>query len=78
VAELPLAPIDRIIRRAGAERVGDDAVKALCKILEDVALDIAREAVELARHAGRKTVTADDINLAVKHVLRWLSASIYK
>ncbi|MEM0320381.1 MAG: hypothetical protein QXS67_03105 [Candidatus Nezhaarchaeales archaeon] len=58
MAELPLAPIDRIIRRAGAERVGDDAV--------------------LARLAGRKSVTAEDINLAVKHVLRCLSVSMYK
>ena len=46
--ELPLAPIDRVIRKAGAQRVGDDAVKALGQILETIAFDIAREAVELA------------------------------
>ncbi|MCD6466492.1 MAG: NFYB/HAP3 family transcription factor subunit, partial [Methanomicrobia archaeon] len=51
---------------AGAERVSEDASKELAKILEQEGIDLAREAVSLAEHAGRKTVKKEDVVLAVK------------
>ena len=66
MAELALAPLERILRKAGAQRVSEDAVKAMADILEDVAADIAGRAVALARHAGRKTVKADDVKMAAR------------
>jgi len=62
------ASVDKLIRKAGADRVSEDASKALAKILEEEAIDIAREAVTLAEHAGRKTVKKEDVELAVKRM----------
>ncbi len=66
MSELPIAAIDRLIRKAGAERVSEDAAEELGKILSEVAIDISKQAIELAYHAKRKTVTAEDIKLATK------------
>lgn len=63
---IPLAAMEKIMRKAGAERVSDKAKAALKLVIEDIANDIALEAVKLANHAGRKTVKASDISLAAK------------
>jgi len=65
---LPLAPVERIIRKAGAERVSEGAGIELAKILEDYGVEISREAMTLANHAHRTTVKEEDIRLAVERI----------
>jgi histone H3/H4 len=68
--ELGLASMYRVIKKSGADRVSDDAADALRKVLEEVAEKIARQAVELSLHAGRKTVKSEDVHLASKNILK--------
>ncbi len=69
-SELSLAPIHRLIKKAGATRASEDAAEELRKILEDIAVAIAKEALSLAQYAGRRTVKREDIERAAKTLLR--------
>jgi histone H3/H4 len=66
--EISLAPVGRIIKSAGAERISSDAKKYLANMLEEYAGKVAAEAVKLCEYAGRETVSAEDIKLAAKRV----------
>lgn len=63
---LPLAAMEKVLRRCGAERVSDKAKVALKNVIEDKAEEIATKSIRLAIHAGRKTVKENDIKLASK------------
>lgn len=65
--ELPIAPIGRIIKNAGAERVSADAKETLSKIMEEQGEEIVIGAFKLAKYAGRKTVQTSDIELAFSY-----------
>jgi len=65
---LPTASVDKLIRKAGAHRVSEGAARELAVYLEEAATELAREAITLAEHAGRKTVKIEDIELARKRI----------
>ena len=67
--ELSIAPMHRICKKAGAGRVSEAAAKALAKELDTVGVKIAKEAIDYSMHAGRKTVKAEDIEIAARKVL---------
>jgi len=68
-SELAVAPMHRICKKAGAERVSESAAEELSKVLEEIGIKIAREAIDFAMHAGRKTVKAEDIEIAARKVM---------
>lgn len=69
-AEFGLAAVYRIIKKSGAERVSDEASEELRRVVEEMASQVAKQAIELSVHAGRHTVKASDIRLAAKNILR--------
>jgi histone H3/H4 len=64
MTELPIAPVVRLMKQSGADRISSDAGAALIELMEKYAESLTREAAKLASHAGRKTVTAYDIRMA--------------
>ena len=66
---LQLAPMIRIMRDAGAQRVSEESAEALRDALESIGHKISIEAIDFMRHAGRKTIKARDIEIAVKKFL---------
>ena len=68
MSEIPKAPIARIIKDTGAERVSEDAKAELAAYLEEVARKVSIEANNVAKIAKRKTIKPDDIKLAIKNL----------
>lgn len=66
MAELPLAPLKRVAKESGANRISEDAVKELREVLEGIAEDLAKDAVTATKHAGRVTVKKEDVDLVTK------------
>jgi histone H3/H4 len=61
MVKLPRAPVNRIVRNAGAERVSKEAYQELARLLEEHGEEISIEAVRITKHARRKTVKKEDI-----------------
>ena len=69
--DLQLAPMQRLIKKAGASRVSESAAIELREVLEEVGLKITKEAWDFAQHANRKTVKDVDIRIAAQKVLKY-------
>ena len=68
-SEISVAPMHRLCKKAGADRVSEAAAKELAKVLEEVGVKIAKEARDYAIHARRKTIKAEDIEIATRKVM---------
>ena len=65
-SELGLSSMYRILKKSGAQRVSDESANELRRAIEEIAEAIAKNAVDMSNHAGRKTVKAEDVKLASK------------
>lgn len=66
--EFSLASMDRLIRKAGNERVSEDAALELSAVLESFGEEIAGEAVREAGQEGVKTVSRKHIKAAIREL----------
>ncbi|MGM0399368.1 MAG: histone [Halobacteriota archaeon] len=61
--ELPVAPVDTLIRRqAGDLRVSKDAAEELARRIQERGASLAADAAERARADGRKTLMVEDFS----------------
>jgi len=65
--DLPLAPVERILKRGGL-RVSDEAVQEFTHVLEELIFDVASEACAIAKKNGRKTVVLEDVEEARRKI----------
>ena len=65
-SELGSSAMYRILKKSGAERISDESVDELRRIIEEIAIEISKGAVDMAKHAGRKTIKSEDVKLASK------------
>ena len=68
--EIAVAPMHRLCKKTGADRVSEAAAEELAKVLEEIGVKIAKEALDYAIHARRKTIKAEDIEIATRKVIR--------
>ena len=67
--EIAVAPMHRLCKKAGADRVSEAAAQELAKVLEEIGVRIAREALDYAVHSRRKTIKSEDIEIATRKVM---------
>lgn len=66
MSDLPKASVKRIMKNVGSYRVSEDAVEYLEEFLTETGAEISVKAGRLASHAGRQTISLEDVKLALK------------
>jgi len=64
VKDFPLLPLEKIARKAGAERISIQSLRVLKEALLEISEKISRDAIKMAEHANRVTIKREDIVLA--------------
>jgi histone H4 len=64
--ELRKPSIRRLARRGGVKRLSGDTYESVRTIMKDYLKGVVRDALLVTRHAGRKTVTSEDVVFSMK------------
>jgi DNA-binding protein len=64
--EIAVAPMHRLCKKAGADRVSEAAAELLAKVLGAIGIKIAKEALDYSLHSQRKTIKVEDIEIATR------------
>ncbi len=65
MAAFAWSPLRALMKKSGAEIVSRAAVDKLMDYLEEYAKSLTACALDIAKHAGRKTVTQGDMKIAI-------------
>lgn len=63
---LPKAPINRMFKKAGGDRLSSEARDLILENIELYGIALMKDCVDISKHVGRKTVMAEDVKLAKK------------
>ena len=61
-----LRSVEKLLKLAGCKRISSDACRELKDYLESDGVRIGKLAWKFAKHAGRRTVMAEDVKLDVE------------
>lgn len=64
MTKLPVSALEKLMKKKGAQRVSEDAIEELRKILETYLYELSLKASKIATHSGRKTINAGDLLIA--------------
>jgi len=68
MAELPKAPIIRIIKSCGENvRISKDAEDKIVEAVEQYIKNFGTVIIDVSKHTSRKTIQLDDVDLVLKH-----------
>ncbi len=58
---ISLSAIEKIAKKSGVERISHEGLIKMRDLVEDYTVKISKDAVKMAKHAGRKTVRGEDV-----------------
>ena len=67
MTDLPKAPVTRILKECGAERISKEAETLIVEAVEDWTKRFGKACIDSARHADRKTIQPEDVEFVLKH-----------